>query len=256
MNTEKLRTKRVIIPAVGVLAAVMIGGTAWAATSNDDVDGSERDRVAEAAVQAVGGTAVDVETSDDPGEAYEVEVELEDGTEVSVALDDDLKIVDVERDGMDDADGRDGEFPGPGPEDGYGPEGDDRPEGDLPEGDRPEGDRPGGHESTGPGAGSHEHGHGPRGDFGRGGDSRDDSRDDDRDDDRALSDSERKAAEKAALAEVGGGKVISVEASDAHGRGEAYEVEVRDAKGTVWEVELDADHQVIGKHQELRDSQD
>ncbi|WP_114424082.1 PepSY domain-containing protein [Nocardioides houyundeii] len=230
MNTEKLRTKRVIIPAVGVLAAAVIGGTAWAATSSDDVDGSERDRVAEAAVQAVGGTAVDVETSDDPGEAYEVEVELEDGTEVTVALDDDLKVVDVERDDMDDADGRDGQFPGHGPEDGYGPDG-----------DRPDGD-----ESTGPGAGPHDDdGHGPRGDdFGRG----DESGDDSRDDDRALSDSERKAAEKAAQAAVDGGTVLSVEREDGPGA-EAYEVEVRDSRGAVWEVELDADHKVLHKHQ-------
>ena len=35
----------------------------------------------------------DVETSDDPGEAYEVEVRKDDGTEVDVTLDKDLKVV-------------------------------------------------------------------------------------------------------------------------------------------------------------------
>ena len=64
-------------------------------------------------------------------------------------------------------------------------------------------------------------------------------------DDRALSDEERQAAEQAALDAVGGGTVEQVEASD--DRGEAYEVEVRDGDDTEWDVELDADYQVLNK---------
>jgi uncharacterized membrane protein YkoI len=97
MNTAKLRSKRVIvttITAVTAVAAIAVGGVMWTSAANADVKGGERDRVAAAAVQAVGaGSAVDVETSDDIGEAYEVEVRKEDGSEVDVALDKDLKVV-------------------------------------------------------------------------------------------------------------------------------------------------------------------
>ncbi len=184
MNTSKLRTKRVIVPAIATVAVLGIGGTVWATTAAADgtVDGTERDRVAAAAVEAVGsGEAVDVETSDDPGEAYEVEVRLPDGAEVDVALDGDLAVVSQDRD--DDTD-------------------DDTDDDDA------------------------------------------DDRDDDADD-RALSADERTAAGEAALAAVGGGTVVDVEASD--DRGEAYEVEVRDADGTEWDVELDADLEVLDK---------
>ncbi|NHC23105.1 hypothetical protein G6553_07970 [Nocardioides sp. IC4_145] len=179
MNTSKLRTKRVIVPAIATVAVLGIGGTVWATTAAADgtVDGTERDRVAAAAVEAVGsGEAVDVETSDDPGEAYEVEVRLPDGAEVDVALDGDLAVVSQDRDDDTDDDA--------------------------------------------------------------------DDRDDDADD-RALSADERTAAGEAALAAVGGGTVVDVEASD--DRGEAYEVEVRDADGTEWDVELDADLEVLDK---------
>lgn len=107
MNLSKLRRKRIIIPAVATIAVLGAGATVWSATADDSVDGSERDRVAAAAVEiAGGGTAEDVETSDDPGVAYEVEVRADDGTEVDVALDDDLNEVNTETDDADDADDR------------------------------------------------------------------------------------------------------------------------------------------------------
>lgn len=103
------RSKRVLVPAA--LTAVLVGGGAvWATTANaDDVRGSERDRVVTAALEAVpDGEAAQVETSDDPGEAYEVEVFRADGTEVDLALDADLAVVsryddtDTDRDDRDD----------------------------------------------------------------------------------------------------------------------------------------------------------
>ena len=103
MNLSKLRRKRIIIPTVATLAVVGAGATVWSATADDSVGGSERERVAAAAVEvAGGGTAEEVETSDDLGVAYEVEVRTDDGTEVEVALDDDLNEVSTEAD--DDAD--------------------------------------------------------------------------------------------------------------------------------------------------------
>lgn len=73
-----------------------------------------------------------------------------------------------------------------------------------------------------------------------------DDRDDVRDaDDRALTASERTRAERAAIAEVGGGTVTELEASD--DRGEAYEVEVRATDGRSWDLKLDSDFQVVRK---------
>lgn len=176
MKTSKLRRKRIIIPAIATVSLLAVGATVWSATA-DDVRGDERDRVAAAAVDAAGGgRAVDVETSDDRGEAYEVEVRLEDGTEVDVALDDDLGVVRKDADDSDEYDD------------------DSSPEGD---------------------------------------------------DDVLLSDAERAAVEKAALAAVGGTSVNSAEASD--DAGEAYEVEVLDADNNEWDVVLDEDLKVISK---------
>ena len=103
MNTTKLRSKRVILPTAAAVVALGIGGVVWTSGANANVQGSERDRIASAATQAVGGTAVDVETSDDRGEAYEVEVRLDDGTEVDVSLDKDLTVVSKETEGRDDS---------------------------------------------------------------------------------------------------------------------------------------------------------
>ncbi len=105
MNSAKLRSKRILLPAVAVVAALGIGGVVWAGTASaDDVAGSERDRVSSAALDATGGgRATSVETSDDPGEAYEVEVRKTDGTEVDVTLDKDLTVVRQDADDQHDA---------------------------------------------------------------------------------------------------------------------------------------------------------
>lgn len=113
MFRSTLTRPRVLVPAVAVLA-LGVGGTAWATTATaDQVGGTERDRVAQAATElAGGGDVTSVETSDDRGEAYEVEVRQADGTEVDLALDSDLGLVerDTDRpdgDAADDRDGRD-----------------------------------------------------------------------------------------------------------------------------------------------------
>lgn len=108
MNTAKLRSKRVVLPAIAAAALLAVGGPVWAATASDDPQGSERERVATAATEAVGGTVVDVETSDDRGEAYEVEVRTDKGTEIEVALDTDLKVVDQKTEDGDEDRGENG----------------------------------------------------------------------------------------------------------------------------------------------------
>ena len=107
MKTATLRSKRVVLPATAVVAVLAAGGTVWSATASDDLRGRERDRVGRAAVQAVGGSVLEVETSDDAGAAYEVEILADDGTEVDVALDQDLNVVSREVEGSDDDDTRD-----------------------------------------------------------------------------------------------------------------------------------------------------
>ena len=180
MNTAKLRTKRVILPTIAAVAAFGIGGVVWASTANADLQGNERDRVSTAATEAVGGgKVVDAESSDDPGEAFEVEVRKADGTEVDVTLDKDLNVLRQDTDDRDDANDTD--------------DADDAPDAD----------------------------------------------------DRALSATERKSAEKAALDAVGGGTITDLDASD--DRGEAYEADVRKANGTNWDVTLDSDFKVIDK---------
>ncbi|AIY17638.1 hypothetical protein GUY44_06210 [Pimelobacter simplex] len=175
MRTTALRRKRVVIPALATVAVLAVGGTVWAASA-DEVRGDERDRVESAAVAAAGGgRAVDVEKSDDAGEAYEVEVRLDDGREVDVTLDDDLKVLDRDAD--------------------------------------------------------------------------DDDNDDDADDRPvAIGAPERTAAEKAALAAVGGGTVVDVDPSD--DPGVTYEVEVRDRSGVEWDVDLDAAFAVVNRVQD------
>ena len=229
--------------------------------------GSERDRVARAATQAVGGTAVDVETSDDRGEAYEVEVRLDDGTEVDVSLDKDLTVVSQEAEGRDDT------------EDGDRDDSTDAPENDdraLSATERASAEKAALNAVHG-GTVTEVEASDDRGEaykvqvrlndgtevdvsldkdltvVSQEAEGRDDTEDGDRDDstdapendDRALSATERASAEKAALNAVHGGTVTEVEASD--DRGEAYEVEVRLGDGTEWDVELDADFKVLSK---------
>ena len=108
MNTTKLRTKRVIVPTIAAVAAFGIGGVVWATTANADLQGSERDRVGAAATTAVGGgTVIDAETSDDRGEAYEVEVRTKDGRSIDLSLDKNLAVVGHDRDDREDRDDRD-----------------------------------------------------------------------------------------------------------------------------------------------------
>ena len=189
MNTAKLRTKRVILPTIAAVAALGIGGVVWASTANADLDGGERNRVSTAATEAVGGgEVIDAESSDAPGEAYEVEVRKADGTEVDVTLDENLNVLRQDIDDRDD-----------------------------------QGDRDDANEDV-----------------------NDNDANDTRDaDDRALSAAERSSAEKAARNAVGGGNIVDLDASD--DRGEAYEVEVRTANGTEWDVTLDSEFKVLDK---------
>jgi uncharacterized membrane protein YkoI len=98
--------KSMIIGAVGVLVAgaVAAGGVA-AATSGDDGPASHQytqeqaDAATKAALGATGGgTANSVETDNENGATYEVEVTKTDGTTVDVRLDENFQVVVIEGD--------------------------------------------------------------------------------------------------------------------------------------------------------------
>jgi hypothetical protein len=104
MNFKSYGGRMVVFLIAASITLVAAAGTAWAEARND-VRGADRDRVAAAAVKATGGgTATEVERSDDPGEAYEVEVRKVDGTEVDVVLDGQLRALQREDDDMDNDD--------------------------------------------------------------------------------------------------------------------------------------------------------
>ena len=104
----------VIIAAVLLLGA--IGGGAGAgiafATGGDDepITGPELALCTEAALLGnPGGVVTETEVGDDDGGAFEVEIRLEDGSEVEVHLDENCNIVgqELDDDGTDEDDGPD-----------------------------------------------------------------------------------------------------------------------------------------------------
>lgn len=99
--SPKLRSKRIIIPTVAAALLLGVGGTAWAATSSNDqgLTGKDLDRASAAALKATGGGKVTgAETSDDAGEAYEVEVRMPDGSETDVTLDKSFAVIKQDKD--------------------------------------------------------------------------------------------------------------------------------------------------------------
>ena len=108
MNTQKLRSKRVVIPTIAAVAVLGAGGLVWSSAASDDLTGDERDRASSAALDAVGeGKVTGTETDDEEG-AYEIEVTRPDGSQVDVHLDKDFKVLSQDADDEDgDDDGRD-----------------------------------------------------------------------------------------------------------------------------------------------------
>jgi uncharacterized membrane protein YkoI len=104
MNTQKLRSKRVVIPTLAAVAVLGAGGLVWSSAAADELTGDERDRASTAALEAVGeGKVTGTETDDEEG-AYEVEVTRPDGSQVDVHLDKDFQVLSQ---AVDDEDGED-----------------------------------------------------------------------------------------------------------------------------------------------------
>jgi uncharacterized membrane protein YkoI len=98
------RTKVVIAGAAVVAAAAGGTGAAVAGGVGDDdgtetpITGDELDRASDAALEHTGGGEVTETEKGDEESLYEVEVTLDDGSQVDVQLDADFKVVSDERD--------------------------------------------------------------------------------------------------------------------------------------------------------------
>jgi uncharacterized membrane protein YkoI len=105
----KHRTKYLIAGAGAVVVVAVGTGIGVAASGDDDdaersITGVELERASEAALEHTGGGRVtDTEVGDEES-LYEVEVTLDDGTQVDVQLDEDFTVVGVEGDDLPDDD--------------------------------------------------------------------------------------------------------------------------------------------------------
>ena len=104
------RSHRLI--AAGVVAiGVAVGGTSAAVASSNDDDGTEvpitgdaLDRASAIALEHTGGGRVTETEQGDEESFYEVEVTLDDGSQVDVQLDEEFNVVGSEADGANDND--------------------------------------------------------------------------------------------------------------------------------------------------------
>jgi len=109
MNTPKIPRKVALATgAVLALAVIAGGGTAYALSNGDDDDtqrpipAGEREQAEKAALEETGEGRVTETEVDDEESKYEVEVTLDDGTQVDVQLDENFNVVSSENDGTDD----------------------------------------------------------------------------------------------------------------------------------------------------------
>ena len=109
----KLNGKRIALVIAG--AAVVTAGTVGAAgaLSGDDdaqdrpIPAADLQQAEKAALDETGGGKVTETEVDDEESKYEVEVTLEDGSQVDVQLDENFRVVGTESDGTDDESGSD-----------------------------------------------------------------------------------------------------------------------------------------------------
>lgn len=98
--------RKVMIGAVaGGLTLAVVGGVVVATTGDDDeepITGDALERATAVALEHLGeGRVTETEVGDEES-YYEVEVTLDDGSQVDVQLDEDFRVVGSEADGVDD----------------------------------------------------------------------------------------------------------------------------------------------------------
>jgi hypothetical protein len=100
---------KILIGGLAVAGVAVAGVSIASAGGGDDsegpITGSELDRASAAALEETGGGEVTETEVGDEESYYEVEVTLDDGSQVDVQLDRDFTVVGSERDGQDDDDG-------------------------------------------------------------------------------------------------------------------------------------------------------
>ncbi len=103
-----MKTSRKVVIGVGAGAVMLlaVGGAVVATTGGDDdevpITGDALERASSAALEHLGeGRVTETEVGDEES-YYEVEVTLEDGTQVDVQLDEGFNVVGSETDGTDD----------------------------------------------------------------------------------------------------------------------------------------------------------
>jgi uncharacterized membrane protein YkoI len=102
------RTKWIVGGALAI--ALVGGGTGIAVAGGDDddeapIEGSDLDKASAAALEETGGGRVTETEVGDEESYYEVEVTLDDGTQVDVQLDREFNVVGSERDGANEDEG-------------------------------------------------------------------------------------------------------------------------------------------------------
>lgn len=96
-------SKRVGVVGAVVLGAAVVAGVGGVAVANDGDDqeltGETRERAVAAALEHTGGegTVTETEIGDD-GAAYEVEIRLDDGSQIEVQLNEDFEVTGSEED--------------------------------------------------------------------------------------------------------------------------------------------------------------
>ena len=104
--TPKLTRKRIALIAAGaaVVTAGSVGGAAALSGGDDDaherpIPAAELEQAEDAALEETGGGTVTETEVDDEESKYEVEVTLDDGSQVDVQLDEDFAVVGTEDEG-------------------------------------------------------------------------------------------------------------------------------------------------------------
>ena len=103
MNIRSLnkKTKLAIAAGAAVLLAGGVSGAAMAGSADDDatdrpIPSADLEQASEAALAETGGGTVTETEVDDEESAYEVEVTLQDGSQVDVQLDKDFNVLSTE----------------------------------------------------------------------------------------------------------------------------------------------------------------
>jgi hypothetical protein len=112
MNTTLTRKRIALIFAgAALITASTVGGAAALSGGDDDRDrpipASELEQAEQAALEETGGGSVTDTEVDDEESKYEVEVTLDDGTQVDVQLDEGFHVVGTEDEGTGDDSGAD-----------------------------------------------------------------------------------------------------------------------------------------------------